>query len=58
MAESPWLTILGIGDDGLASLNSSAQLLFEQAQTVVAPARVLEVIDTGDKNTIPWTFGV
>ncbi len=58
MAESPWLTILGIGDDGLASLNSSAQLLFEQAQTVVAPARVLEVIDAGDKNTIPWTFGV
>lgn len=58
MAKAPWLTILGVGDDGLASLNASARLLFNQAQTVIAPARVLEVIDTGDKNTIPWTFGV
>lgn len=58
MAKVPWLTILGVGDDGLASLNASAKLLFDQAQTVIAPARVLEVIDTGDKNTIAWTFGV
>ncbi|MEP3197500.1 MAG: precorrin-6y C5,15-methyltransferase (decarboxylating) subunit CbiE [Lentilitoribacter sp.] len=58
MAKTPWLTILGVGDDGLASLNASAKLLFDQAQTIIAPARVLEVIDTGDKNTIPWTFGV
>ncbi|MEO9459054.1 MAG: precorrin-6y C5,15-methyltransferase (decarboxylating) subunit CbiE [Lentilitoribacter sp.] len=58
MAKAPWLTILGVGDDGLASLNASAKLLFDQAQTIIAPARVLEVVDTGDKNTIPWTFGV
>ncbi|MEP2946075.1 MAG: precorrin-6y C5,15-methyltransferase (decarboxylating) subunit CbiE [Lentilitoribacter sp.] len=58
MAKAPWLTILGVGDDGLASLNSSAKLLFDRAETIIAPARVLEVIDTGDKNTIPWTFGV
>lgn len=58
MAKAPWLTILGVGDDGLASLNSSARTLFDQAETVIAPARVLEIIDTGDKNTIPWTFGV
>lgn len=58
MAKAPWLTILGVGDDGLASLNLSARILFDQAETVIAPARVLENIDTGDKNTIPWTFGV
>ena len=58
MAKEPWLTILGVGDDGLASLNSSAKLLFDRAETIIAPARVLEIIDTGNKNTIPWTFGV
>lgn len=58
MAKAPWLTILGVGDDGLASLNSSAKLLFDRAETIIAPARVLEIIDTGNKNTIPWTFGV
>lgn len=58
MAKAPWLTILGVGDDGLVSLNSSAKLLFDRAETIIAPARVLEIIDTGNKNTIPWTFGV
>lgn len=55
---SPWLTLLGVGDNGLDSLTPSARVLFEAAKTVIAPARVLEEIDIGEREVIPWTFGV
>lgn len=58
MAEAPWLTLLGIGDDGLDSLTPPARALFEAARTVIAPERVLAEIDTGEREVIPWTFGV
>ena len=58
MAEAPWLTLLGIGDNGLDSLTPPARALFEAARTVIAPERVLEEIDTGSREVIPWTFGV
>lgn len=58
MAETPWLTLLGIGDSGLDSLTPPARALFEAARTVIAPERVLEEIDTGNREVIPWTFGV
>lgn len=54
----PWLTIIGIGDNGLDSLTPPARLLFEAARTVIAPARVLERVDCGEREVIPWTFGV
>lgn len=58
MAKTPWLYILGVGDNGLDSLSRQAITLFEAAETVVAPARVLEEIETGGRDVIPWTFGV
>lgn len=58
MANPPWLYILGVGDNGLNSLNRHALALFEAAETVIAPARVLEEIETGGRDVIPWTFGV
>ncbi|WP_162652566.1 precorrin-6y C5,15-methyltransferase (decarboxylating) subunit CbiE [Lentilitoribacter sp. Alg239-R112] len=58
MVRTPWLYIIGIGDNGLDSLSGQATRLFEAAETVIAPARVLEEIETGDRDIIPWTFGV
>lgn len=58
MAEAQWLTILGIGDNGLDSLTVEARALFDKAATIIAPQRVLDVIDTGDREVIAWTFGV
>lgn len=58
MAKTPWLYILGVGDNGLNSLSGQAVELFEAAETIIAPARVLEEIDTGTRNVVPWTFGV
>lgn len=57
-ATTPWLTLLGVGDNGLDSLTPAARSLFDAARTIIAPARVLEEIDAGDREVIPWTFGV
>ncbi|WP_339761491.1 precorrin-6y C5,15-methyltransferase (decarboxylating) subunit CbiE [uncultured Hoeflea sp.] len=57
-AEAPWLTIIGIGDDGLDSLTPAARTLFDQAETIIAPERVLARIECGTRETIPWTFGI
>ncbi|WP_417425887.1 precorrin-6y C5,15-methyltransferase (decarboxylating) subunit CbiE [Hoeflea sp.] len=57
-AKAPWLTIIGIGDNGLDSLTPTARTLFDAAQTIIAPERVLARIDCGGRETIPWTFGI
>jgi len=57
-AKAPWLTIIGIGDNGLDSLTPPARTLFEAARTIIAPERVLARIDCGGRETIPWTFGI
>ncbi|WP_375590951.1 precorrin-6y C5,15-methyltransferase (decarboxylating) subunit CbiE [Hoeflea alexandrii] len=55
---TPWLTIIGIGDNGLDSLTPPARLLFDAAQAIIAPERVLARFDCGARETIPWTFGI
>lgn len=55
---TPWLTLIGIGDNGLDSLTQPARTLFEAAHTIIAPERVLDRIDCGEREVIAWTFGV
>ncbi|MEP3438682.1 MAG: precorrin-6y C5,15-methyltransferase (decarboxylating) subunit CbiE [Hoeflea sp.] len=57
-AKAPWLTIIGIGDNGLDSLTPLARTLFDAAETIIAPERVLARIDCGKRETIAWTFGI
>ena len=57
-AKAPWLTIIGIGDNGLDSLTPLARTLFDAAETILAPERVLARIDCGKRETITWTFGI
>lgn len=59
----PWLTIVGIGDDGIATLTPQAIELVRQAETLVAPERVLENLDLAalgltEAEIVPWTMGV
>lgn len=58
-----WLTVLGIGDDGVRSLTPSALALLKKAQVLVAPERVLGGLDLlalglGECEIVPWTVGV
>ena len=58
MPHAPWLTILGIGDNGLESLTSPARLLFDQANNLIAPERVLKNTPPEalvNKKVTPWT---
>lgn len=51
---APWLTILGIGDNGLAGLTPVQQALLDKAETVIAPQRVLAALDLAGKRMEPW----
>ncbi|MDA4844667.1 precorrin-6y C5,15-methyltransferase (decarboxylating) subunit CbiE [Hoeflea poritis] len=62
-AERAWLTILGIGDDGMNSLTPPALALMKSARTLVAPQRVLDSLDPSslgleNSEIVPWTMGV
>jgi precorrin-6B C5,15-methyltransferase / cobalt-precorrin-6B C5,C15-methyltransferase len=51
---APWLSIVGIGEDGLASLSPAATRLLKQAQFVVGGARHLELAGDLDGETLAW----
>ena len=58
-----WLTVLGIGDDGVNTLTPPALTLMKQARTLVAPGRVLANLDMqalglAECEIVPWTMGV
>lgn len=53
--KKPWLTILGIGDGGADTLTPAQLALLDEAETVIAPDRVLDKIDLADKNVEPWS---
>nr|WP_209945757.1 precorrin-6y C5,15-methyltransferase (decarboxylating) subunit CbiE [Rhizobium halophytocola] len=61
MGVTPWLTVIGIGDNGLASLTPEAQSLVWQAETIVLGER-LETVLTGSnlpdlKRVLNWSAG-
>ena len=52
---SAWLTILGVGDDGVEGLSPPARALFDGAQIVVGWPRILKSTDLSGKETCTWT---
>ena len=46
---SPWLTVIGIGDDGLSGLSPAARTLMEAAEVEVGGARHLALVATAAK---------
>ena len=51
-----WLSIVGIGEDGLAGLNPIARSLLAQAHVVVGGARHLAMLPPDDpREKLPWT---
>ncbi len=51
----PWLTIIGVGDDGTDGLTGAALAMLEDAKTVIAPERVIAELDLPGKHIEPWT---
>ncbi len=52
---SAWLTIIGIGDDGVDGLAPSARTLLGTAEIAIGSRRILEREDLGDVETHFWT---
>jgi precorrin-6Y C5,15-methyltransferase (decarboxylating) len=49
-----WLTIIGIGDDGLVGLAPAARALIDTAEVIVGGARHLAMIPDGAAERLPW----
>ncbi|MBY5989920.1 precorrin-6y C5,15-methyltransferase (decarboxylating) subunit CbiE [Roseovarius atlanticus] len=53
MSEAPWLTIIGLGEDGPDGLCAASRSALEAAEIVMGPQRHLSLIETSAR-TIPW----
>ena len=51
---NPWLTVVGMGDDGPAGLAPAARAVVEQARVVVGGQRHLDLLGPGERERIPW----
>jgi precorrin-6Y C5,15-methyltransferase (decarboxylating) len=50
----PWLSVIGIGEDGLDGLSPIARTLIETAEIVVGGARHLAMVPTGAAERLTW----
>ncbi|KRS11841.1 precorrin-6Y methyltransferase [Roseovarius atlanticus] len=53
MSEAPWLTIIGLGEDGPDGLCAASRSALDAAKIVMGPERHLSLIQTSAR-TIPW----
>ncbi|MCY4286786.1 MAG: precorrin-6y C5,15-methyltransferase (decarboxylating) subunit CbiE [Thiotrichales bacterium] len=51
---SPWLTVMGMGDDGPDGLAPAARAVVERARVVVGGRRHLDRLGPGEHERIPW----
>ena len=51
---NPWLTVVGMGDDGSDGLAPAARAVVEQARVVVGGQRHLDLLGPGERERIPW----
>ena len=51
---NPWLTVVGMGDDGPDGLAPAARAVVEQARVVVGGRRHLDLLGPGTRECIPW----
>ncbi len=50
----PWLSVIGIGDDGLCSLSSPARALLEAGEVLVGGERHLAMVADHPGERLPW----
>jgi len=54
MNNAPWLSIIGIGEDGLDGISSPARALIEEATTLVGGERHLAFVPNGAAERLTW----
>ena len=53
-SDAPWLSVVGIGDDGLASLSAAARAALEAGEVLVGGERHLEMVRGHPAQKLPW----
>src|SRR5690606_36814214 len=51
---APWLSIVGIGEDGLAGLTPPARVLVDDAEVFVGGERHLAMLPKDDRERLAW----
>jgi precorrin-6Y C5,15-methyltransferase (decarboxylating) len=54
MAETPWLSIIGLGEDGLNGLSPTSRAALDAADVVMGPPRHLSLLPDLQAETIAW----
>jgi precorrin-6Y C5,15-methyltransferase (decarboxylating) len=54
MTAAPWLSVIGIGEDGLEGLTPAARALLDKAQVVAGGARHLAMLPEDGRERIAW----
>ncbi|MCY4304270.1 MAG: precorrin-6y C5,15-methyltransferase (decarboxylating) subunit CbiE [Aestuariivita sp.] len=54
MANDPWLTIIGLGEDGLDGLSLASRLALEKAEVIMGPSRHLALVSTKASECVEW----
>lgn len=55
MAKDPWLSIVGLGEDGLAGLSAAARAHLDAAEVLVGGERHLAMIPEDGRERLTWT---
>lgn len=55
---TPWLTVIGIGDDGLAGLTSAARALIDGAELLVGGERHQAMVPESSATRLTWVDGL
>jgi len=51
---APWLTVIGLGEDGLAGLSAAARAALDGAELLVGARRLLQMVPEGTADRIVW----
>jgi precorrin-6Y C5,15-methyltransferase (decarboxylating) len=51
---TPWLTIVGLGEDGLDGLTPTARALVDRAEVLIGGARVFAMVPEDGRERLSW----
>ena len=54
MSETPWLTVLGLGEDGIDGLSPASRQVLDQAEVIMGPPRHLSLLPDNGAERIEW----
>ncbi|MBO9449874.1 precorrin-6y C5,15-methyltransferase (decarboxylating) subunit CbiE [Tropicibacter sp. R16_0] len=52
--EKPWLTVIGLGEDGLDGLSPASRQVLDAAEVIMAPPRHLSLVPQGQQERVEW----